>query len=129
VIAGCGGSSALPRFIARADRICARAGGELATLAPAKQTVRGYTRAARAQIAVVEREIAALSALHPPSAQRPGFRALLADARADVSLAREEIDELRAGDHHALHQLIAQSRALDARTQAATSRLRLRRCP
>jgi hypothetical protein len=128
LLTACGRSSAGSEFVARANRICARADAELDALPALKPTIRSYDRAQRAEVAIVNTEIAALVGLKPPRGRRAAFRGVIADARADVGLSELLLEALDNGQHAKLRALVGAARALDERTEAVTARLRIGQC-
>jgi hypothetical protein len=128
LLAACGRSSAGSEFVARANRICARADAKLDALPAVKPTIRSYDRAQRAEVAIVNAEIAALSALKAPRGRRVPFRRVIANARADVGLSELLLDALHNGQPAKLRALVGAARALDERTEAVTARLRVSQC-
>ena len=128
LLTACGRSSAGSEFVARANRICARADAELDALPALKPTVRSYDRAQRAEVAIVNVEIAALAALKPPRGRRVPFRRVIANARADVGLSELLLEALHSGQHAKLRALVVAARRLDERTEAVTARLRISQC-
>ena len=128
LLTACGRSSAGSEFVARANRICARADAELDALPSVKLTIGSYDRAQRAEVAIVNVEIAALSALKPPRGRRAAFRRVIANARADVGLSELLLEALHNGQHAKLRALVGAARALDERTEAVTARLRVSQC-
>jgi hypothetical protein len=95
-LAGCGGASPIVRFRAQAARVCTRATGQGALIAP--PPVPAQTAAfLRRGIAVLRPELAGLRVVHSPSKQAGAYSAALTSLADELTILTSTASDLDRG--------------------------------